>query len=322
MGLEMNSDIDVNKLRKINFVYPGFIKHPVVASDVRMTKDGRFVLTYYEIKKNVLFLDYTEIVNSNGEWGRYPFKKSYDSYEFLEYDKDFSNHIVEELPQDLKFKVFVRKGSKEGNAHVINNERAYNDVLDQTGSEVVNDDDNVRYLYMVLLATEGDKYLVKQEDDLYYKFDFPFPIFSLPYEIYHEPNKNDSNLDENYNVGYTQEEHEREDLPVSMRRLIKQFLEEQEGNKIDITGLPILEIPNDETGERIRICFVSCPNLALFSDVYKADSLSVDKDVEKNSFDNTLESALHYERPLIIGFKNKEMKTNGVRHNLNNSINK
>jgi hypothetical protein len=308
------NDFKTANLKKIDFVYPGGIKRSVIVQDILMTKDGRYVLEYLEYKNGKLVPDYTEIIESDNIWWRYPFKKRLSSYDFVDFELDDSNRLIDKIPNEVRFKVFVKKETKEGKTNYVNNEFVNDTLLDMTGSSVSRKDN--KYVFMVLLATDQNNKMVKKEGNLYYKFDFPFPTFSFPLEVDHEAFKNSSLVDENYDSSFKQDEYTKENISMSIRRAVSEFLNDQDGEVIDITKLPVLEVQNDD-GDKIKISFVSCPNLNLFNEIFKAESLLVDKEGSyETSFENQLESALHYERPLTIVYRDLNIATNGVQHSV------
>ena len=302
-------NFDVAKLKKIDFVYPGIIRRPVIVQDVLLTKDGRYVLEYLETKNGRLVSDYTEIIENDNIWWRYPFKKSLNDYDFVDFERDFSSDLIDKLPSEIRFKVFVKNETKTGKVNYVQNEFANDTILDLTGSKVSEHDN--KYVFMVLLANDNNRSILK---DSGYNFDFPFPAFSVPYEVVHEAFKNSSKEDENFHLTYKQDEYSREDLPMSVRRTVEDYLRKQEGNVIDVSSLPVLDVLSED-GNKIQICFVSCPDINLFSNVFKADSLQVDKESFcESSYENQLDSALHYEKPLIISHRDMSLSTNGVKH--------
>ena len=193
-------------------------------------------------------------------------------------------------------------------------------LLVSTGTKVIKDGNSIKRVYMVLLANDGKHSIIKKQQNYDYIFDFPFPVFSFPYNLKHKANYNSSSVDENYDVEYNQKEYPRDEISSKMRESVSKYFKDLYGSIIDIRDLPILEVIDGSN--IVDICFVSCPSVKLYGDICKSDCLTVDSDIPFNSdYDNLLDSALHNERPLIIG-SDKGIVTNGVKHNIVKNENK
>ena len=178
-----------------------------------------------------------------------------------------------------------------------------------TGAQVISSHDE-KNLYMVLPVNEGESVIDKSN----FNFDFPFPVFSLLGNTTHDINLNNSRDDINYEHKYEEEMYLRDELSVTARKVVSNFLEKDTETKFDVRELPILEVEG-QSGQK-NICFISCPSIDLYNDIYKAEKLFVDIDMPVTyTYDNKFESALHREVPLEIVLLNGETKNNGVKHN-------
>ena len=212
----------------------------------------------------------------------------------------------------MYFKVLIKPDIKDETVLLDNNVKVSENEISKPLVSVENENDN--YLFMVLLANDGESKIDKAPNGGKYDFNFTFPVFSLPYRVEHKAYSTSSENDVNYNVSYNQAEYSLGEIPVSVRREIAEFLSNNTDTKFVVKELPNFEYTTSE-GKRYIICFVSCSNLELFNDIYRADLLDVDIDLERsNTYDNPLDSALNYEVPLVIVNKNGSIKTNGVKH--------
>lgn len=308
----------VDKRKRINIIFPGLIKQKIIVNSVNCTKDGKFILNYYIDQDGYLEEDYSEIINVDGKWCKYPFKKRFESYDFLEFDKIISDKVIEELPDEMRIKVYIPKNKKRS-PRVIP-ELMRDMLLDSTGTRVIKEGKSIKKVYMVLLANDGNHSIIKKQQKNEYVFDFPFPVFSLPYSLKHKAYDNSSDVDENYDIEYNQKEYPRDEISSKVKEAVSKYFNEIDSNIIDIKELPVLEVLDNN--ELINICFVSCPSVKLYGEIYKCDCLTIDSDIPFNSdYDNLLDSALHNERPLIIG-SNDGIVTNGVKHNIAKNENK
>ena len=304
---------DMRERKEIDFDLPGNIRKHIIVKNVETTVDGKYVLEYYYNDNGMIKEDYTEIIFTNGRWAKYPFRKDYNTYNFNIHDEETSKRIISELPRDMRVKISVFD-DKERKPKVIP-ELIREMLLQETGAVVVKDKSVNKQVYMVLLANDGNHSIIAKNENSFYQFNYPFPVFSFSSDSLHSTDSNSSNNDENYGIEYNQKEFIRDDISTEARKSVSEFLENQE-NLIDITKLPILDVVNNKN-EVISICFVSCPNLTMFDNIYKSSSLSIGCDSVSNCiYDNLLDSAFHNERPLIIK-SNNEIKTNGVRYQQN-----
>lgn len=303
-------NININKSRKLNILYPDYKLHPIIAEYVQVTENEEYVFSYLELRNGKLVPCFTELVFLDGEWYKNPFHKEYEEYKFKSFDEELSNDIIVQMPQQLHFRISLGPSSKFYDLEPVESESLTSKVDNIEESEKV-----PNYLYMVLIANDGDSYIDKHLDGKEYNFDFTFPVFGLPINVKHEAYSTDSKSDINSDVEYQQNEYSKEELPISVRREVVDFLKRDTSEKFDIRDLPIFEYTT-QNGEEYSICFVSCSNLDLFNEIYKSQNVLTDISAERSFlYDNDLESGLHYEIPLTITLSGNEIKTNGVRHN-------
>lgn len=297
---------DLRRAKKLDIIYPDQKVHNAIAEYVEKTKDGKYILNYLEYSGEELIKCFTELNYIEGEWYKSPFHLGYEEYEFEPFDKELSDSIIKQLPQKMNFRILISPDNKEKNEIV---EKPIVEEKVTLGAPIVKSRED-KNLFMILPTNTGASLIDKEG----FNFEFPFPVFSYLGETYHDENKNNSRDDINYDASYSEEMYLREELPVSTRKIIADYLKNDTSDVFDTKDLPILEVETS-TGN-IDICFVTCPNIELYNNVYKADKLFVDMDVENDSvYDNKLESSLHQEIPLSIELLNGEIRNNGIRHN-------
>jgi hypothetical protein len=302
-------EIDIKRARKLNIVYPNHKNHNIIAEYVQTTKDGKYVLSYLEYYRDELLENYTELNFIDGEWAKHPFRLEYDEYEFEPFNKELSDSIIEQLPDRLFFRIRIKGDDKE---IADLPEKVAEEQMASTGAQVIKAHEE-KNLYMVLPVNEGESVIDKSN----FNFDFPFPVFSLLGNTTHDVNLNNSRDDINYESKYEEEMYLRDEISVTTRKVVKEFLEKDTDDKFDVKELPILEVAG--RNEQKNICFISCPSIDLYNDLYKGDKLFVDIDMPVSyTYDNKFESSLHGEVPLAIVLLNGEIKNNGVKHS--NSI--
>jgi hypothetical protein len=299
-------EIDIKRARKLDIVYPDRKNHNIIAEYVQKTKDGKYVLSYLEFYKEELLESFTELNYIDGEWSKNPFHLDYDEYEFEPFDKELSDSVIAQLPKRLFFKIQIKSDSKD--KVEVPKEEVVEEKVVSTGAQVIKSHDE-KNLYMVLPVNEGESVIDKSN----FNFDFPFPVFSLLGNTTHDINYNNSRDDINYEHRYEEEMYLRDELSVTTRRVVKEYLENDTETKFDLRELPILEVDGND-GQK-NICFISCPNIDLYNDIYKADKLFVDSDMPTSyTYDSKIESSMHGEVPLAIVLINGDTKDNGVKH--------
>ncbi len=303
----------MEKNKELDLVFPKNIRKHIFTKSVKTTTDGKYVLDYFFEDNGIVKDDYIEIININGNWAMYPFKNKYNSYTFNDDSELISNAIISELPKEMRMKIYV-KNKEERSPRVI--PELMRDMLSEaTGSKVIKDNNVVKNVYMVLLSNDGKNSIVFDNKTNEYQFEFRFPVFSLPYDMVHKIGENSEDVDINYDVLYNQKEYPRDELSVEVRKSISDYLSKLD-SPINVSNLPILEVVDKNKNEIVNVCFVSCPNIITFTNIYRAESISIDNDIPlESTYDNILDSALHNERPMIINNKN-EIISNGVKHNI------
>lgn len=306
--------IDLRRAKKLDIIYPDQKIHNIIVEYVEKTKNGKYILNYLEYSGEELTRCFTELNYIEGEWYKNPFHMDYEEYDFEPFDKELSDSIIEQLPQKMNFRILISPDNKE-KKDVIENKPVIEEKV-SLGAPIVKSR-KYKNLFMVLPTNDGATFIDKKN----FNFEFPFPVFSYLGETYHDININNSRDDINYDASYNEEMYLRDELSVSTRKVIAEYLKNDTSDVFDTKKLPILEIERED--ENINICFITCPSIDLYNSVYKADKLFVDLDVEKdNAYDSNLERALHQEIPLSIELLNGEIKNNGIKHNkpLNDEI--
>lgn len=298
-------EIDIMKCRNVQIIYPDRNIHNVIPLFVQETVDGRFVLNYLEFAGKMLVRQYTEINYIEDEWSKKPISLDYSKFVFKDFNREISDSIIKQLPEQMIFRIYIRPDQ------IAIKKADGGSVVEATnvGAKVVKAQDE-KDVFMVLPSNSGEDGIEKQSFD----FEFAFPAFGYLGNTDHDINENDSRFDINYDCKYSEQMFLREELPMSVRRTVASFLKEGDSDTISIKELPILSVHEDD--KLTNICFISCSDIPLYSDIYRADKVFIDNDMEPTgTYDNIFESALHGEIPMTIGLLNGGVLINGVRHN-------
>ena len=274
------NNIDPEGCRDLYIVYPDHVPHKITAQYVQVTNDDKYVLSYYEHGLEGEVPCFTELLFLNGEWSKSPFHKEYDDYEFVPYDEKLSKSIIEQLPEYLYFKIIV-DGETKGDKYVITKKVEDEEPLENTGATVIQSKNNT--YYMVLLTNGGENIVSKYPSNAIYRIDFPFPAYSLKGVSSHRLREMSNDDDINYGIDFNELEYVHQGLPVNVRRVIADYLENETPDNFDVTKLPVLEV-NSKDSENYRIHFISCPCVEMFNEMYKSDKVYVDYDMKVSSF--------------------------------------
>lgn len=296
--------MDFNRVdRDIKIDYPGGMTHNIKAQYVQITKDGRYLLNYLELRKGVYVPSFTEIINIRGEWAKSPFHFKYEEYDFEEYNRELSDKIISELPQNMKIRIKLDDDRKESRlSEVIN--------INHGAKEIVVNSKNDIY-YILFPNYEDDKINLES----FYPFGLPFPAFTYIGKKNH--NDVSYNDDLNSNLDYEEIQLSKYGLSLENRNKITEYLRNQNGI-INIKELPSFEINNTWTNEKGRVHFVNCSNLDMFGALYKTRNIYVDCDGnEQQKTEELLSKAFDNEVAMFYETENGLKKNNGVRHNKN-----
>lgn len=306
-----NKEINVEDQKQFNIVYPDRKVHPSIAMYVQETVDGKYILNYLELHKGQKVPSFTELLFVDGEWAKNPFHKDYEAYTFKPFDEELSNSIVEQLPNYMYFKVQIKPDAKDES--IVYDNKKEEILTPIKNNSLSNVKDSTNYLFMVLLANDGECRIDKLPNGGKYDFNFPFPVFSLPYPQKHEAYSTCA-TDVNGELTFDEHEYPCEELPIDVRREVADYLQNHTDTHFDVRNLPVF-CYNAKDGRKYEICFVSCSSLELFNEVYRAEYLDVDIQMElSNRFDNDLDSGLNHEVPLLVFGKNGSIYSNGVLH--------
>ena len=306
-----NSDKVYKGNKEISIVYPNHVPSRATPKFVDVTVDDKYILSYVEHTDDGDVVGFTELIFIDGEWSKCPFhKEKYEDYEYREFDKALSDSIIEQLPNFLYFRILVN--GMKGDIYTPRIKSVDNEPLEDTGAVVVREKNN--NYYMVLLANGGENIVSKYPGNDNYIIDFPFPVYSLKGVSSHRLRETTQEKDINYDDDFRELEYEHGELPSDVRKTIVDYLKNETAGSFDVTKLPILEI-NTPDEVKYTVCFVSCPSIDLFNDMYNADKVYVDYDMRVTSFyDNDLERALHSEIPATFVSEDGTVKTNDVVH--------
>lgn len=317
-------EIDTDKLRRIDIIYPNHRAHHIIPQYVQTTKDGKYILNYLETFRGNVVPLFTELIFVEGEWAKNPYHKEYVEYDFEPFNQELSDSILEQLPEQMYFKIIISADKKAYDLKEDKQTEEREPVVEVNVVETHNNseslDENENLYYMVLLANYEESKIKKDTNAGKYNFEIPFPVFLLPYVVTHEANSTNPSDDINSYLTFNQNEYTRGEIPVSVRRAISRYLSNKTPNEFDINGFPLFNFIA-ENGKKYTICFVSCSDIVTYDTIYKSESLCTDIDAERPlTYDNDLESALHGEIPLSITLKNGEIKYNNVPHSVNSNI--
>ena len=289
--------------RRINLMMPYGTSRTIEAQYVQLTKDGKYILNYLEKKGNDVTPNFTEIINVNGEWAKFPYHLAYDEYEFEDFDSNLSERIINELPDNMRVKIIINDDKKVVNNLEDNKNKVEISSIGTTeiASKVEQD------LYCLLLPNSHNESISKND---YYPYDFMFPIFSLEGKGNHLDV--DYEDDVNKGVEFSEIEFSRFGLSVDSRRNITNFLKSQ-NDVVRIDDIPTLEFEDEE--ELLRIHFINCPELSIFNNMYKTKSIYIDCDSDDITIKELFSKAFNNEIPYFFETESGTKSNNGVKHN-------
>lgn len=294
----------VNNINKrINIIMP--YTDPVIAyvQYVQTTKDGKYILNYLEKKNGNYTPNFTEIMNVDGKWYKKPFHLDYEEYDFEDFNKEISNRIIEELPENMKIKIIINDDRKKISTVEESNNKIEINSLGAT--EIVDKIDQDLY-YVLIPNTSGD--IIDNKD--YYPFDFPFPAFSIDGKTSHSYAFYSNNT--NKDLDYNELEFSRYGISINVRKKINEYIQNL-SSPTPINDLPVLEFEEDNA--RLKIHFVNCSEIIALTNTYKAKSIYIDCDIEGDiSVTELFKRALSDEIPYYYESEMGTKKDNGVRH--------
>lgn len=307
----------LGKTRKVAIVYPNYVVHPIIAEYVQETEDGKYILNYVDLYRNICLPSFTEIAFINGEWAKSPFHKNYDEYKFKSFNQDLSDQIIRQLPDNLFFRILVKTDNNKNREYELREKRDFQeDISKAVGARVINDSpsEQTHFLYMILPVNDKESSIRKTVDGVEYNFEMPFPIFTLPYEVSHNAYESTSYDDINCDLIFDQNEYSRGEVPTNVRKAVQEFLKNRTGESFDVRSLPIFEHV-EPNGVKYVICFISCADIKKYDDLYNAESVATDKDMPyPYIYDADLEAAIHDEIPCAITRTDGKVVYNDVRH--------
>lgn len=264
--------------RDIFILFPDGKVRPIKAQYVQITKNGKYVLNYLEKNYNNLIPSFTEIIKVDNEWGKNPFHDKYEEYEFLPFNRELSESIINELPNQLKFKIRINDDRKD---------------IDVSKKLDISSIENNIY------------YVLTTEDNL----DIPYPVFTISGKNKHSSINYEDDV--NKDADFNEIEFSRFGLSTSDRNKIKDYL----NNKSGYINLSSIEIENDSTKEKYRVNFVLCPDIISLSNVYRAKSLYVDYENQEDlKIEELLMKAFNNEIPLYYESEKGTKWNNGIKH--------
>ena len=296
--------MDFNNVnREIRIIYPGGLNHIIKAQYVQVTKDGRYVLNYLESRRGNYVPSFTEIINIDGKWSKSPFHYKYEEYDFLEYDRELSDKIISELPDNMKIRIKIADDRKEN--------KSFEDLINNHGAKEITSNSK-NDIYYILFPNKDDD---KIDLGSFYPFGLPFPTFA------YIGKKNHSNVmysdDLNGNLDYNEIQLSKYGLSLDNRTKITDYLKSRNGI-ININELPTFEINNSWTNDKGKVHFVNCSNLDMFGALYKTKNIFVECDgFEDIKIEELLSKAFDNELAMFYETDNGIKKNNGVKHNRN-----
>lgn len=284
--------------REIAIAYPNGVGHPIKAQYVQVTKNGKYVLNYLEKRRDNYVPSFTEIFIVNGEWSKSPFHSNYDEYEFLDYDKELSEKIINELPLTMKIRIKLADDRKEP----VKVETKNIGINDHGAKEIINNSKND--IFYILFPNEGED---KIDLNSFYPFGLPFPTFAYAGNDKHSDALTDENIGKE--VHFT-----KYGLSLDDRNKVTSFLKALNGT-ININDIPVLDVINNWTNEKEKIHFVNCSDLDMFGELYKTKNLFIGYEGQENiKTEELLSKSFSNELPLFYETETGEKKNNGFKN--------
>ena len=274
--------------KSIYIMYPNGKAHPIKAQYVQVTTDGKYILNYLDFSCGNYVPSFTEIIKINDVWYKSPFHYDYDDYVFMDFDNELSEKIINELPENIKLRIKINDDRKITDTPILECQRI--EEVNKSGAmEIVEKEKNDTYF--VLFANAGNDMISSNS----YPFDFPFPVFTIEGH-----NKDDE---------HSELEFSRCGLSNITRKEVKDIL----SKKVDVTISNIDPIEAETTKERYVIHFVSCSDIKMFNDIYKAKNINVDYELNDNiTVEELLNKAFACEVPMTLESEYGTIKDNGV----------
>lgn len=275
--------------------YPGDNNwHTVLVYRADLTKDGRVVISYYDLTDNNTD-SFSEIINVNGEWLKNPNHLEWQDYDFSDFDLLFSNSTINALRDKIELKKPILSENLKDKIPTI--ALAENLGVDPPKHKI-------KFIQMVVFANE-DEDIINLKPTTYnsgqlteqdYSFFACSAFFSQGF------------LDNNFSEQFKRieiDDKDKKDIYEYMRKNLSQ------SDKINVSKSSQFSVEASSNTQYI-INASSCSDWSLFTSVKGADSLTIDeKNVSNITFPDYLSAALHYQLPLHMMI-NGNYHSNGI----------
>ena len=249
--------------------------HRVIVNTADVTNNGKTVICYYDLSNRMRF-SYAEIINVDGVYYVNPVQHEWNYYsvKFKEHDNEFSNSIIETLPEEIEI---YGKDKKTGKPIpvVVTKEKPVKEEKKTTAY----------FLTAIMYANRGEDLVVKDGYTNYPPLFFTRRILdedSLT-EVYKKKNIEAKDHDE----------------------LLK-LIDNSFKSKLRVSTVPEDLRFDVSSGNKYYINFSSCDDEVLFYEVAECDEIKVDTSlhIQSDLYEDNLSSALHHELPIEITTNN------------------